>query len=180
MQLKGPFSIKTCGTTTDHRLMKTNININKIHNSKNMFLNRGMRAGCSIKSWNLTKNPNINFHNFSIAKVTKENTLTKFQNFQKCVQTLIFTHENFWVSIRRIIRNESITKLTRTISLKPLHNSNTTFLIWGTSVKRRRGRIHRRSMRAWAPDWDDTWCGIQHRNTRLTWKDNNVRNVFHK
>ena len=57
---------------------------------------------------------------------------------------------------------------TKIISLNPLHNSLTTFLICGTSIKILRGLKHLRSIKNWATEWGDIVLGIQHAHTKLT------------
>lgn len=69
-----------------------------------------------------------------------------------------------------IIMKSEKCRLTNRISLKPLHSSDTTFLICGTRLKIRRGLKHLKIRRSWIPDCAGTSFGIQHENTKETWK----------
>lgn len=71
-------------------------------------------------------------------------------------------------------RQSSHVWLTRSISLKPLQSSQTTLRMWGTRLKILRGRTQRSSISSWVLDWGGTFVGIQHRNTRLTWRDSSM------
>lgn len=88
----------------------------------------------------------------------------------KTKTVLIYTFHTF--SKLKLTRQTGscFVKLTSRISLNPRHSSYTTFLIWGTSVKILRGLTQRKIISSWAPEFGGTFPGIQHRNTRLTYK----------